>query len=375
MRLYKEAGDIRAAWSSYLDEFCRVTRPRLGWRKETDCIVPLVLTYLGIMDGSSDVERNFAQLTLLECRRSRRHHGEQFLQDLLKVRLHIPPEFRETTLGQAQWSQTVSAFLQRAQSQYAEFFGHRRLASRSMDPVLPEDKMRLLKMRRPRWRNLCLKSARTGAARREIWDVDVRRMLEDNKASVGRGSSTERLVEDTTSKDDDGLLEKAARCVTKKRIEHELYQREQERLGHLTCPPPKVQSRHLLEEPAKKKPRLGSGICSTLAPQAMAKPAVSISRAGRLKLKARARMKAPSAFDGIAFPDHVRVFFSAAAVSKHKHCAAHLVRMGKAVPEASEATHRIYASRADRATMPKSGPPLVTLSAFLHEVRQQAVDA
>ena len=93
MRFYKRLGDSRAAGSAYLDEFCR--NPHRGlhkWRPHVDCIVPLVLTFLGIMDGSSDVERSFSQMELLECRRARRHHGEQALQDLLKIRLHIPDE-------------------------------------------------------------------------------------------------------------------------------------------------------------------------------------------------------------------------------------------------------------------------------------------
>ena len=39
MRLFRQIGDARAAWSTYLDEFCRQSRSQ-GWRPQADCIVP-----------------------------------------------------------------------------------------------------------------------------------------------------------------------------------------------------------------------------------------------------------------------------------------------------------------------------------------------
>ena len=125
---------------------------------EADCIVVLVLTYLGIMDGSSDVERNLSQLSLVECVRARRHHCEQLLQDILKVRLHAPDEFRHPLLENDEWGKAVGRFLAAAQHKYSELFGQRQLASRSMVPLPLDVKWDLFSMRRPRWQRLCQKA-------------------------------------------------------------------------------------------------------------------------------------------------------------------------------------------------------------------------
>ena len=118
--------------------------PSTAWKPSADCIVVLVLTYLGIMDGSSDVERNFSQLALIECVRARRHHCEQLLQDILKVRLHAPAEFHEILLENAEWGKAVGRFLGAAQHKYSELFGQRQLASRFMVPVPLDVKRDLL---------------------------------------------------------------------------------------------------------------------------------------------------------------------------------------------------------------------------------------
>jgi hypothetical protein len=110
------------------------------------------------MDGSSDVERNFSQLALIECVRARRHHCEQLLQDILKVRLHAPAEFHEILLENAEWGKAVGRFLGAAQHKYSELFGQRQLASRSMVPMLLDVKRELFSKRRPRWQHMCQKA-------------------------------------------------------------------------------------------------------------------------------------------------------------------------------------------------------------------------
>ena len=117
-----------------------------AWKPSCDCIVVLVLTYLGIMDGSSDVERDFSQLALTECVRARR------------VCLHAPAEFQQLLLENAEWGKAVGRFLGAAQHKYSELFGQRQLASRSMVPMLLDVKRELCSMRRPRWQRLCQKA-------------------------------------------------------------------------------------------------------------------------------------------------------------------------------------------------------------------------
>ena len=67
-RYHKECGDTRQSWITYLKSCCRKTLHPRDWRPEADCIAPLVIAFLGIMDGSSDIERNFSTLGIVECR-------------------------------------------------------------------------------------------------------------------------------------------------------------------------------------------------------------------------------------------------------------------------------------------------------------------
>ncbi len=164
MRYHEECGDARQSWISYLEACCRQSRHPRGWRPNADCLVPLVLTYLGIMDGSSDIERNFSTLELVECRRAKRRHSEQFLRDLQKVRLQAPEEFRKPQLG-AGWERGERQFVEAAQREYAKLFGTRRLPSRSLIPVSLEVKRQFFASRRQRWQLVPPRSGRTCAAR------------------------------------------------------------------------------------------------------------------------------------------------------------------------------------------------------------------
>ncbi len=132
-------------------------------------------------------------------------------------------------------------FLRSAQQKYAEFFGHRRLASRSMTPVSPEDKRLLLQYRRPPWQHLATKSLHTQAARRDRREADVRKMLEESS------------------------LKKAERVMRHKAVECETYQQEQERTGGLTCPPVPVRLVELRDDPRQKKRKLGDATSGTIA--------------------------------------------------------------------------------------------------------------
>ena len=165
-----------------MEDFCISRGKCRGWRLRADCIVPLVLTYLGITDGSSDVERAFSHLQLVKCRRAQRHHLPQVLQDILKVRLHAPADFKATACS-GTLDEAASAFIERARAKYAEFYGCRHLARRSTVPVTPSVKRALFALRRPRWQHCGLKkgSDRARAARLRMREGDVQRWLGERR--------------------------------------------------------------------------------------------------------------------------------------------------------------------------------------------------
>lgn len=382
MRLFKQIGDARAAWSTYLDTFCRQSRSQ-GWRPQADCIVPLVLTYVGILDGSSDVERNFSQMGLLECRHSRRHHSEQFLQDLLKVRLHAPEEFRDALLASSAWNRRVENFLQKAQHKYSVFFGSRVLASRSTMHVKPEDKKLLFSHRRPRWQHLGLKGTRTQAARRDLWEADVQQMLVEQKAS--KRPESESFVGHIKLSDveEASILAEAEARMAKRSVAYELCHRDLEREGRLVAPPPPVRTKDLLKKSAVKKkilkpraaPLFASSPSSSSSKVASSstfpaastsigpKLAVNLAKTAPSKRKPRLQLhRQASGVDGLELPAKLRVFMTAAAVGKHRRCAAELARRKVLVNDPALATHHVGSGQDKAAGM-------YSMSSFLHELR------
>ena len=410
-RLYKLCGDIRGAWAAYLDAFCRARRPSQSWRPTADCIVPLVLTYLGVMDGSSDVERSFSQLSLAECRRAQGHHKEQFLQDTLKVRLHAPGEFREALLTNPEWSRAVGRFLDAAQRKYAELFGLRRLASRSTQPIALEDKRMLFSLRRPRWQRLCAKaraSKKQQRVRREMWEEDVERLAKE-VAEPGCKPPPSFLDHiHISARECNSLLSKAVEVMHLKGVAYEFYQREQEAVGALTAPPPPVQARSLLDARPRKQLRIGSGLAarartssagsasarearrrkissaavvqrsvgseSARAAAASASSAVVacgaesvLSRVSKPRASTLAVCPpAPPQWAGVHLPADLKVWFSPKAATKHTRTALYFSKQGILTSKEGESTHRIVGKGDLRAS---EGGRVLSLSAMLGELR------
>ena len=172
-RLFARSHDNRTAWADYLD-ICR--KPgRSHFRPTALCIASLALTYIGIMDSTSDVERTFSRMEMLTSKRSKDHHKESTLQSLLTVALHSPADL-ESLLTMApsptltsipndacqaphseattRWVSVVwkpTKFISDCQKKYAEFFGARRFKSRSLNPVPLTKKAQQLLTVRARW--------------------------------------------------------------------------------------------------------------------------------------------------------------------------------------------------------------------------------
>ena len=341
MRYHRECGDTRQSWISYLEACCRQSRHPRAWRPFADCIVPLVLTYLGIMDGSSDVERNFSTLQLVEARRAKRHHGEQFLQDLLKLRLEAPEEFRKPQLG-AGWERGEHKFVEAAQRQYAKLFGTRQLASRSMTPVSLEVKRQLFVLRRPRWQHAPPRSGRTCAARTAEWEDSVQRMLSESAKGVARkesfaGAARLDLAEDART------LAKAEAALGKRRAEHEAHQIEAERADRFAVvgPPMALKLTSLLEAPPKQKMKSADA----------AKPKITAARAQPLKF---CTLVPPSAFSGVRLPSSLSVYCSKAAQLKHVRAVSYLRQQGRLTADPARATHKVLVGKAERQSIAKA---------------------
>ena len=90
-RLYKQYGDNRRAWIEYAETMCRA-RPGRRIKVKPGCkaIFELILTYIGIMDGSSDVERIFRRLEQIEGKRCVRHHRPELLECICKIAVDGP---------------------------------------------------------------------------------------------------------------------------------------------------------------------------------------------------------------------------------------------------------------------------------------------
>ena len=312
------------------------------------------------MDGSSDIERRFSELELVECRRAKRHHSEQFLQDLLKVRLHAPEGFRRPQLAGSGWERVESAFILASQRQHAEFFGTR-LASRSLEPVSPQLKRELFATRRPRWQHAHPRSARSCAARTAEWDTSVQTMLsataEEGAArrESFAGSAVIDLVEEARA------LERAEAVFGKRREEHAAQQQKAELADRLsvTGPPPALQLSTLLDAPPKKLKTLATVLRRSTAPGAAplgasssTAPLADVVRTRSTKIVARPGCKVlrpPPCLAGAQLPPAMRVYCTAAAVAKHRRTVGFLLRKGLVVPTPNGATHRIYAGKDDKA--------------------------
>ena len=291
------------------------------------------------MDGSSDVERNFSQMQLLECRRARRHHSEQVLQDLLKVRLHVPDEFRDPCRDAA-LSKGMVTFLRRAQTNYGKLFGLRRLASRSMVPVEKEDKLALLLWRRPRWQHLAHKkkgAPRTRAARLQTWESSVQRLVGERRLVAKEDSFVAHA-----EVEGDSLLEHMSQVLQTKTLQHKLAQEEAERVGKLTPPPAPVRKIALFT-PTARKCKLAFGLKRKLVGPKLAEHDVEKPPAGKRKLVgpklAEHKVEKPprpkrkgtdyvALLDGARFAENVHVHFSAAAAGKYKEAAVYLAKRG-----------------------------------------------
>ena len=137
-------------------------RSRSGkFRIDADCLVQLVLSFLGLLQDTSDVERAFATLELLELKRRVRLLPEVAIKDAIQIALEVPSQIGALVLKspipystpggekvQIVWR--PRSFITKSQGKYASFWGSLRLQSRSLAPVSLKTRAAQLKKSRPR---------------------------------------------------------------------------------------------------------------------------------------------------------------------------------------------------------------------------------
>ena len=170
-----------------------------------------------------------------------------------------------------------------------------------MTLVSPEDKRLLLRFRHPRWQHLAKNSLNTQAARRDQWEADVRKMLEEQTiaATVPGARHAASFVEHMLpGLAENSSLKKAKHEMRPKAFEYETYQQEQEPTGGLTCPPPRVRLVELRDDSPQKKRELGDTTSGTIA-RATAKAQASVAL--------RNSKGCPAALQGCTFPDKLLI--------------------------------------------------------------------
>jgi len=87
-RLYRESEDNREVWCKLLDSV-RIKENSRKFRADMNCVVHLALTYIGILDVTTDVERAFSRIQRLEIKSRERHCHPSRLQDSLNIMLEV----------------------------------------------------------------------------------------------------------------------------------------------------------------------------------------------------------------------------------------------------------------------------------------------
>ncbi len=298
-RVYKRTRDNRACWQEFIQSCCR--RPDGRFRTDAACVRELAFTYLGIMDGSSDVERMFATLELCETKRSHRHHNPQNLFNLLKVALDGPrdmeslmliaPQPGEVTVNQV--TQAVSVmwkpdkFITLCQQKYAEFFGVRSLPSRSLAPCPLSERARQLASVRPRVTfkkkgRLLVGPLPAGVKypawhRRAMWEETARALRSDSRETP---LPRNRSLLDTTPTKLPSAVRTAIGNLQARQCKEARAHAQAERNSGLALPPRAVTISSLWKSPGKGTKRLKGSTLRTDGAKAKRLCVSAVSRPG-----------------------------------------------------------------------------------------------
>jgi hypothetical protein len=235
-RMHAESGDNRTMCERVVES---LRTPRGYFRKDFADIIEILLTYIGILDGTSDVERLFAKVELLEMKRRINHFDCLTMKDALQVLLEIPRQLGalvsvshhsipssvvQNNARELQVLWRPGKVILKAQMKYASFFGKRKLLSRSLTTQSIQQRAKSLASVKPRLqtttvvRKTTLKVTRR--RRKQDWLDSVKSLVVDMKKapkvvvvpdSSAFLSSQRLLVKKRLAKDlGDCLLEEAS---------------------------------------------------------------------------------------------------------------------------------------------------------------------
>ena len=181
-RLHGELGCNKQVWLA-IQESCR-TRQGGPFLEEKQPFLGPTWSYLGLLDESNEVERNFAVLCDQEYKKRERHLGILALSDVLRVAIEIPQTLSDLCTkvtkpnGHVSW--VGKDVIKRAQYIYADQFGERALESRKppeKQTSAGKASFRMTTVERSRPYN-----AKTSLRERtDSWIASAKRMLDDSR--------------------------------------------------------------------------------------------------------------------------------------------------------------------------------------------------
>ena len=237
-RFYRESEDNREAWCKLLESL-RISEHESQFRRDMDCVVHLTLTYLGILEVTTDVERAFSRIQRLEVKSRERHCHPSRLQDSLNVMLEVPScvdtlvtrtteatrQNSSAPLLQVLWRPKPS--LAKAQRKYAEFSGTKKLACRSMEPISLGARAKQFRFREIRIAKSCGVQPATCAPRqvtkiemRRRWTSHIKDLVKDAQTRDGPRRST--TPSDCTARQKQAFTALAARKSRDRREFHKV---------------------------------------------------------------------------------------------------------------------------------------------------------
>lgn len=281
-RLYERFRDNRLAWAELLEQTCRAPRSKRKFKDTAKCLVELVLTFIGIMDGEGDVERMFSRLQLVEVNRRKRHHKEETLMDIMKIGADGPGFELESMVTLApeplpgsdphapvlRFMWRPKPLLVSSQIKYAEFYGTRNLASRDQAPATLEERARqMLTVRRrfsrtQRTRKVAQQPL-TRKDRQQQWSVGARALVSDMHARRPPRPTLSGSQPDSASEPGIVVQEVCKSLQRRRKLDAQEWRRAEQLHG--LAPPPKpfqtkrtvdkIKREHGLAPPPKAKPQ------------------------------------------------------------------------------------------------------------------------
>lgn len=255
----------------------------------------LILTFISMLDCTSDVERTFASLQFLEMKRRERHCSPQSLTDQLMVYQEVPHEIDALVVREpatAKDSTRLAAgekalvtkllwkpgnLLCKAMKKYAEFYGSRRLTNRSQEtaPKLAP---------RPRLQGPRGSTASSKKSMRDRWNDSVKELVKKHRRAEPESKDSEAAKSKSALPEETRKIQKETLAALDKHRAQERSKHERSEQISGLAPPvaplrrarqqPRLKRKNAEESMPRKKPcsRGMSGGSAAAKPSGAAQP-------------------------------------------------------------------------------------------------------